>query len=244
MSRRVNAATRAKFYKDDRKDLLADLIQLNKTKPDFTVNYLRKMAITNFGAGHETMASTLTSIIALLGSNDDSQEQVSREILQMHNPTEYSTATRLPETQCLIKEAKRLYPVISMSLPRNVPPSGLHLHGYYFPPDTTVGCNPVALHRNPNIFGPDCDQFNPARWLTSDRDAARNMERVSLSWGGGARSCPGRHLAELVVFKVVPALVKEFRIEAAVPPEDENRSYFLSMLTGVKVRFIERAMTD
>jgi cytochrome P450 len=202
------------------------------------------MVITNFGAGHETMASTLTSIIALLGLNEDIQEQVSREILETHNPTDYSTATRLPETQSLIKEAKRLYPVISMSLPRKVPAGGLHLHGYYFPPSTTVGCNPVALHRNPDIFGHDCDQFKPDRWATADPDAARNMERISLSWGGGARTCPGRHLAELVVFKVVPALVKEFRIEAAVPPEDENRSYFLSMLTGVKVRFVERTTAD
>ncbi|KAG9502499.1 hypothetical protein J7337_005327 [Fusarium musae] len=240
VSRRVNAATKSKLNKDDRKDLLADLIQLHKEKPNFTELYLRKMAVTNFGAGHETMASTLTSIFALLGSNDDVQAQVFQEILGASNPAEYSTATRLSETQSLIKEAKRLYPVISMSLPRKVPSEGLHLHGYYFSPNTTVGCNPVALHRNPEIFGSDSDMFNPARWSTADPDAARTMERVNLSWGGGSRSCPGRHLAELVVFKVVPALVKEFKIEVDVPPEDKNRSYFLSMLIGVKARFIER----
>ncbi|CAG1988123.1 unnamed protein product [Fusarium graminearum] len=243
-SRRINAATKSKHHKDDRQDLLKDLISLHKSKPEFTVNYLRKMVITNFGAGHETMASTLTSIIAMLGSNNDIQEQVSREILETHNPADYSTATRLPKTQCLIKETKRLYPVISMSLPRTVPAGGLHLHNNYFPPNTTVGCNPVALHRNPEIFGSDCNEFKPDRWLTADSDAARNMERVSLSWGGGARTCPGRHLAELVVFKVIPALIKEFSIEAIVPPEDENRSYFLSMLTGVKVRFVERTTAD
>ncbi|KAG5746788.1 hypothetical protein H9Q72_003859 [Fusarium xylarioides] len=240
VSRRVNAATKSKLNKDDRKDLLADLIQLHKEKPNFTEHYLRKMAVTNFGAGHETMASTLTSIFALLGSNDDAQAQVSLEILGASNPAEYSTATRLPVTQSLIKEAKRLYPVISMSLPRKVPSEGLHLHGYYFPSNTTVGCNPVALHRNPEIFGSDSDVFSPARWLTADPDAARTMERVNLSWGGGSRSCPGRHLAELVVFKVVPALVKEFKIDVELPPEDKNRSYFLSMLIGVKARFIER----
>ncbi|KAF4450262.1 putative dityrosine transporter [Fusarium austroafricanum] len=244
VSRRVNAATKSKLNKDARQDLLTDLIQLHKTKPEFTELYLRKMAVTNFGAGHETMASTLTSIFSLLGSHKDIQEQVSREILGINEPTEYFTAARLRETQSLIKEAKRLYPVISMSLPRKVPTDGLHLHGYYFPAGTTVGCNPVALHRNPDIFGSDAGIFNPARWLNADPDTARTMERVSLSWGGGSRSCPGRHLAELVVFKAVPALVKEFRIEAVMPPEDESRSYFLSMLTGVKVRFIERDTED
>lgn len=190
------------------------------------------------------MASTLTSIMALLGSHQDVQARVSQEVLDAIEPGQYSAATRLPIMQALIKEVKRLYPVISMSLPRKVPTGGLHLHGFYFPPDTTVGCNPVALHRNTDVFGPDSHLFSMDRWLTADPDTTRNMERVSLSWGGGSRSCPGRHLAELVVFKVIPALVKEFRIEAVLPPEDEGRSYFLSMLTGVKTRFIERHPAD
>lgn len=199
------------------------------------------MAITNFGAGHETMASTLTSIIAVLGSREDVRERVTHEILHTATSTEYATASRLPLTQALIKESKRLHPVISMSLPRRVPPSGLSLHGHFFPADTTVGCNPVSLHRNSEIFGADVDEFRLDRWTDADEDQVRGMERFGLGWGGGARTCPGRHLAELVVFKVVPALVREFEIEAVVPDEERVPSYFLSMLTGVKVRFLERS---
>ncbi|KAI5456956.1 cytochrome P450 [Mariannaea sp. PMI_226] len=244
ISRRVNAATRPNPPKDNRKDLLADLISLHRSKPAFTDEYLRRMAVTNFGAGHETMASTLTSIIAVLGSDKHIRAEVTREILGCAKPAEYSVATRLPLTQALIKESKRLYPVISMSLPRRVPVDGLHLHGHFFPPGTTVGCNPVALHRSADIFGLEVDKFRMRRWTEAEPEAARNMERFNLSWGGGARTCPGRHLAELVVFKVVPALVKEFEIEATVPPEDSLPSYFLSMLTGVKVRFVQRAPSD
>ncbi|KAH7171295.1 cytochrome P450 [Dactylonectria macrodidyma] len=240
ISRRVNAAKRPNPPKDNRKDLIADLIQLHKSKPGFTIKYLRRMAMTNFGAGHETMASTLTSIIAMIGSHDKVRARVTDEVLKSATPTEYSTAIRLPVTQALIKETKRLHPVISMSLPRKVPRGGLYLHSTFFPPDTTVGCNPVALHRNTEIFGPDSNDFRMDRWLDADLETVRNMERFSLSWGGGARTCPGRHLAELVVFKAVPALVKEFEIEASIPPEDDMPSYFLSLLTGVKVRFIER----
>ncbi|KAH6889383.1 cytochrome P450 [Thelonectria olida] len=244
INRRVNAATRPIPPKDNRKDLLADLIQLHKNKPSFTDEYLRRMAITNFGAGHETMASTLTSIFANLGSREDVRAKVTQEVLEAATPTEYATATRLQCTQALIKESKRLYPVIAMSLPRKVPDAGLRLHGHFFPPNTTVGCSPIALHRNADIFGTNPDDFNMDRWIAADLETARNMERFSLSWGGGARTCPGRHLAELVVFKVVPALVREFEIEAVVPVEDDVPSYFLSMLTGVKVRFVERRPTS
>ncbi|KPM38024.1 hypothetical protein AK830_g8516 [Neonectria ditissima] len=240
ISRRVNAATRAVPPKDTRKDLIADLIRLHKSKPSFTDTYLRRMAMTNFGAGHETMASTLTSIIAMVGSREDVRARVANEILETNAPSEYATAIRLPILQALVKESKRLYPVVSMSLPRKVPQSGLRLHDAFFPPGTTVGCNPVALHRNADVFGADSSDFRIDRWMNADQETLRNMERFSLSWGGGSRTCPGRHLAELVVFKVVPALVREFEIEASIPPEDEIPSYFLSMLTGVKVRFVER----
>lgn len=219
---------------------MADLIQLHKTKPTFNEIYLRRMAMTNFGAGHETMASTLTSIIATLGSRPDIQARVTHEILTATDPTSYANALRLPLTQATIKESRRLNPVISMSLARTVPSSGLSLHGFYFPPGTTVGCNPVALHRNADIFGPRPEEFEMERWLDADVETARSMERCNLGWGGGARTCPGRNLAEIVVYKVVPALVREFRIEAVVPDEDELRSYFLSIMMGVKVRFIER----
>lgn len=232
VSRRANAALRPKPPKDDRQDLMADLIQLHRDKPAFTEMYLRRMAITNFGAGHETMASTLTSVMAIIGSNKDVQTQLVQEMFSIDDNTSYHEANRLCLVQAVIKECRRLYPVISMSLPRTVPEHGLHLHGYFFPPGTTVGCNPVALHRNPEMFGPDAETFSIDRW--SDPEAARIMERCSLAWGGGARTCPGRHLAELVVVKVVTTLLREFCIEATMPLESEMRTYFLSIMTEAK----------
>lgn len=226
-------------------DLLADLIQLHKDKPAFSETYLRRLAITNFGAGHETMCSALTAAVAMIGSHDTTRERVTREVRTAtdHGPMSYDNAIRLRVTQASIREAQRLYPVIGMSLPRRVPAGGMRAHGHYFPPGTTVGCNPASLHRNPDIFGTDAEEFNLDRWLRDgdgNDDAVRTMERYNLTWGGGARRCPGRHLAELIVYKVIPALVKEFDIEVTMPPEEEIRFYFMAMLTGVKARFLPR----
>ncbi|KAL2016198.1 hypothetical protein VTK56DRAFT_4087 [Thermocarpiscus australiensis] len=241
-SRRVGTALNVHHrpQKNARKDLLADLIRLHKERPEFTATYLRRLAITNFGAGHETMCSALTAAMAMIGSHPDVQGRVADEVRLTPEPTRYDNAIRLRYTQACIKEAQRLHPVIGMSLSRKVPAGGLRLHGHYFPAGTTVGCNPVALHRNPDIFGPDAGRYNPDRWLQEDEPGrVRAMERVNLTWGGGARACPGRHLAELVVYKVVPALLEEFDVEiTALPAEDEMPCYFMAMLTGVKARFV------
>ncbi|KAK4096971.1 cytochrome P450 [Parathielavia hyrcaniae] len=224
---------------DDRKDLLADLIHLHKSRPEFTETYLRRLAVTNFGAGHETMCSALTAIMAMIGSHSEVHCKVAEEVRRISHSLTYDDVVGLRYTQASMREAQRLHPVIAMALPRSVPHDGMHLHGHFFPTNTVVGCNPVALHRNPDIFGADADRYNPLRWLSGDDDARiRMMERTHLIWGGGARTCPGRHLADLVLSKVVPMLLKEFDVEiTAMPAEKDMPCYFLAMMTGVKARF-------
>lgn len=217
---------------------MADLIQLHKARPEFNEHYLRRMAITNFGAGHETMTSTLISVFAMLGSHAKVQGQVAEEVRQSSEPVSYDNAVRLLFTQASIKEAQRLHPVIGMSLPRTIPAGGVKMGTLNLPGGTIVGCNPVSLHRNPEIFGPEPNAYQPDRWLDSDR--ARDMERFNLIYGGGARTCPGRYLAELLVSKIVPSLIKHFEVQVSIPPQEDMPYYFMAMLTGVKARFIPR----
>ncbi|CAK7221081.1 hypothetical protein SBRCBS47491_004405 [Sporothrix bragantina] len=242
-------------------DLLGDLVALHKARPEFTETYLRRMAVTNFGAGHETMCSALTAAMAMIGSHPEVLAKVAAEVRQVnskgkpkHNVTSArDAATKIPFTAASIKEAQRLHPAIGMSLSRVVPPPTnlsdplLKLHGHVLPPGTVVGCSPPSLHRNPDIFGADAEEYRPGRWLDADADAdgkdenaalrRRLMERINLTWGGGARTCPGRYLAELVVYKTVVALVRNFDIEATMPADKDIKYYFLAMLEGATARF-------
>lgn len=235
----MKVALRGQPKGDERKDIVADLIRLHKERPEFNEQYLRRMAITNFGAGHETTTSTLISVLAMMGLHGQVQQRVAQEIQQSSDPLGYDAAVQLEFTQASIKEAQRLHPVIGMSLPRTVPKEGMHLHGLHIPPGTTVGCNPVALHRNPEIFGQDAEAYNPARWLKNEIER-KEMDRYNLIYGGGARTCPGRHLAEMLVTKITVALIRHFDIKVVMPSEDEVSYYFMAMLTGVKVRFVPR----
>lgn len=221
--------------------MVADLIQLHKDRPEFNLQYLRRMAMTNFGAGHETMTSTLISVFSMIGSHSQAQKRVVDELCQDPDPSSFDNAVRLRFTQASIKEAQRLHPVIGMSLPRKVPETGMSVDGLYLPPGTTVGCNPISLHRNSDIFGLDAGTFSPDRWL--DGNNVREMDRYNLIWGGGARTCPGRNLAEMMVAKIVPALIREFEVQVIIPSEDEMPYYFMAMLTGVRARFVSREQT-
>lgn len=239
ISRRIKTASNPKAHKDDRLDLMADLIQLHRDRPEFTEVYLRKMGMTNFGAGHDTMASTLTAIFTMIGTHDDVQKKVTQEIRGANDPSSYAGAVQLQYTRAASKEAMRLHPALTMSLSRRVPDNGLHIHGYFIPGDTTVGCNPAALHRNANIVtGSEPGAYNPDRWLSGDALDVRLMERYNLNWGGGPRTCPGKNLAEMVVYKVVSALFERFDVEVVAPAQIGQPSYYMSMITGAKARFL------
>lgn len=216
-----------------------DLIRVHQEKTEFTETYLRKMIMTNFGAGHETMASTLISIMTMVGSHPNVQERLAEELQGIGKSPSYTNARGAPYLQAVIKESKRLHPVIAPALPRRVPASGLNLGGIHIPSGTTVGCSPVALHRNDDICGPRPHSFEPQRWMDGE-SRARDMDVFSLAWGGGVRSCPGRHLAEMVVWKVVATLLQEFNIEVDAPEDKQMRAYFLSIMTGVKARLVAR----
>ncbi|KAL8376826.1 hypothetical protein RB595_007784 [Gaeumannomyces hyphopodioides] len=228
-----------KPQKNVREDLMASLIKLHKERPEFTATYLHRMAITNFGAGHETTCSALTAAMAMLGSSPGVQDRVARDQQGLANAGSGNWSPA-PYTVAAVKEAQRLYPVIGMSLPREVPVGGTRLHGTFLPAGTTVGVNPVSLHRNEQIFGPDAHLFNPERWLDSAK--SRAMDRCNLTWGGGARTCPGRHLAELILHRTVARLILEFEVTCDVPADEDVCFYFMAMLTGVRARF--RARND
>lgn len=234
MSRRVDAAVRRNSTNDDRSDMMAALIELHKARPAFSEKYLRRMAMTNFGAGHETTTSALVSVFAMLGCHQKSQV-LARSEFTGQSSLSYDEATRLRYVQACIKEAQRLYPVIGMSLPRTVPSGGTHINGHQLPAGTVVGCNPFALHRNSAIFGSDAERYDPERWL--DPVMRPTLDKYSLTYGGGARTCPGRYLAEMMVSKIVVALIQHFHIRVTMPPDEEMKCYFMAMMTNVKASF-------
>ncbi|KAI0169212.1 cytochrome P450 [Hypoxylon sp. FL1284] len=100
------------------------------------------------------------------------------------------------------------------------------------------------MHHNPANFGPDADRFRPERWLESP-EAWYELDRTSLAWGGGAHTCPGRHLGELILSKIIPVLMLEFDVEIVDMPALETMKSFtyVAITTGVKARFTPREKT-
>lgn len=87
------------------------------------------------------------------------------------------------------------------------------------PAGTIIGMNPWLIHRNTAIFGPDPDDFVPERWLQGPQEATsefeariKTMRDADMSFGNGNRTCLGKPLALVELYKVAATLFGRYKV--------------------------------
>lgn len=125
---------------------------------------------------------------------------------------------------------------------RIVPPSGAEIAGHHIPGGTIVGCSAWVIHRLPSIFGEDVDVFRPERWLPSttstsseteieaEKERIKTMKAHMLQFGMGSRTCIGKNISLLEVYKCVPSVLRRFEVRL----EDPSREWTLHNCWFVK----------
>ena len=101
-----------------------------------------------------------------------------------------------------VDESLRLRPVAMAAMRRLTRP--VTLGGYALPPGTVLMAPSLLLHRDPAQF-PDPERFVPDRFKDGPYGPF-------FPFGGGARACIGRHLAQAELRNVVPAVLRAHRL--------------------------------
>ncbi len=68
-----------------------------------------------------------------------------------------------------------------------------------------MGFNTWVMHRDPEIWGPDAEEFRPERW----KSLSVNDNRFR-PFGGGARICPGQTLALMEASYLVVRMLQTY----------------------------------
>ncbi len=167
-------------------------------------------------------------MITHLTRNPDKYERLMAELEEaraagkLSVPPKYSETSSLPYLDAVMKEALRVSPVLPLVLERVVPPEGTVLAGAAIPGGTVVGCMPHVVQLDKSCWGEDIEVFRPERWLTNNEKDRLAMERGFLAFGAGSRMCPGKHIAELELKKIVPMLLLKFNVSRHLPTFQET----------------------
>ena len=120
----------------------------------------------------------------------------------------------------MIREGYRLHTLRFLFLERITPAAGLDLpNGTKLPGNIKVAMTSPGCVKRKEIYGDDAVEFNPERWLRrKDESKAEHakkrhlMVRADLSFGYGSRSCIGKNLVNLEMYKLISTLAGKFEV--------------------------------
>ncbi|MFI6894148.1 cytochrome P450, partial [Streptomyces sp. NPDC050256] len=178
---------------------------------------LRDQVLTLIMAGHETTAKALTWTLYLL-------DQHPAEAALIHAELDTVLAGRAPTAADLpslvhcrraIEEAMRLYPPVWLISRRATGPDVID--GYEIPAGALVCVSQWVLHRHPDHWERP-DDYVPSRFAGPDLPS-----HLYLPFGGGERTCIGRHFALVEATLVLATLLQSVHLtlEAGFPVEPE-----------------------
>lgn len=212
-------------------DLLSKFLAARESRPEFmTDGLVQTMAVSMAFAGSETTAITLSAVFYYLLRHPECMARLQDEIDAFAREGkfgDYETglvtwheAQCLPYLDAVVKEAFRVHPAAGLPLERVVPEPGVEIAGHWVPGGTIVGCSAWVIHRDASVFGPDPDSFRPERWLRNlealDQEAEtrriKAMDGHMLQFGMGSRTCIGKNISLLEIYKVVPSLLRRFEV--------------------------------
>jgi cytochrome P450 len=226
-------STTDKSDKRRSRDFLSRFLEAGQKDPEFmTEDRILTMTTANMFAGSDTTAITLRAIFWYLLQNPEYMQRLLEELKHEEQASRFSSdngllswdeVRDLPYLGAVIKEALRCHPAAGLTLERVVPPGGIWVNEYFLPGGTIVGCSPWTVHLNESIFGHRPDQFRPQRWLDAPKDKVTEMNNTLFTFGAGSRTCIGKNISLLEMYKVVPAVLRRFEVCAAPPKTFSTR---------------------
>ncbi|CAI9109203.1 OLC1v1008978C1 [Oldenlandia corymbosa var. corymbosa] len=233
----------------DGDDLLTSFINEGKTMelPNDD-KFLRDTILNLMIAGRDTTSSALTWFFYLLSENPNVEMKIREELRSITPPGE-AEKWRIFDVQSLNKlvylhgaicETLRLYPPVPFQhkepIQPDILPSGHRVH-----PKMKVLFSLYAMGRMTSIWGKDCLEMKPERWI-SDRGTIKHEPSYKfLAFNAGPRTCLGKEVAFTQLKAVAASIIHNYQIKVVEGQVIEpNVSVILYIKQGLKVNVSKR----
>lgn len=141
-------------------------------------------------------------------------------------------------------EALRLYPPVPFQnkepIEQDVLPSGHFVH-----PKMRVMFFLYAMGRMESIWGDDCLEFKPERWISERGTIKHEPSYKFLAFNAGPRTCLGKEVAFTQMKAVAATMIHNYQVSVVEGhPIAPNCSVILYMRDGLKVRVTKRMWSE
>ncbi|KAJ7780309.1 cytochrome P450 [Mycena maculata] len=178
------------------------------------------VSATLYAAGAETTSGQLAWFIMAMilypETQKKAQEEIDRVVGRDRLPV-FRDHGNLPYVRALVKETMRWRGVAPLGVPRRLAQDDYY-EGHFLPKDTICIVNVWHLNHDPEVYGPNADEFVPERHLDSEgrlQPAFPDTKDESHhTYGFGRRICVGRYVSNNSMFIEIASLLWSFNIGA------------------------------
>ncbi|CAN1236629.1 Cytochrome P450 704C1 [Linum grandiflorum] len=228
---------------NDKEDILSRfLVESQKDPEKMNDRYLKDIILNFMIAGKDTSAGTLSWFFYMMSKYPLIQDKVALEVIQIMEATERKefdgfrefaesiSEEALEKMQYLhaaITETLRLYPAVPVDAKVCVSDDTLP-DGYNVKKGDMVAYQPYAMGRMKFIWGDDCEQYKPERWLNQDGIFQPQSPFKFTAFQAGPRICLGKEFAyrQMKIFAAV--LIRSFVFKLSDETKDVS---YRTMLT-------------
>uniref|UniRef100_A0A6A7G693 Cytochrome P450 704B1 n=1 Tax=Hirondellea gigas TaxID=1518452 RepID=A0A6A7G693_9CRUS len=199
---------------ENRKTVL-DLLEEKATKDgnSFPDSVLRDIVWDFLIAGRDTTACASSWLFYCLLQHPDVLAKVYEE-MEGKDISKFTTVLHeFPYLTACCLETERLYPSVPSTF------KGVKAHNFTLPngikveSGTSLEYSPYINGRNPQIWGDDCLEWKPERFLTENNEIRQFSQGQYPSFNGGPRLCLGKTMALLEMKRLIINLFSQFDFE-------------------------------
>jgi len=228
--------------------LLKDLMEEGLEKGEMVERYIRDTTINLLVAGNGTISTGLTWFFWLVSTHPTVDGKIIQEIKDncLKQDENFIANLGVEELDKLVYlhaaicEALRLYPSVAFqhkcAIKSDKLPSGDHVS-----PNTKLIYSLYAMGRMEQIWGEDCLEFKPERWISDRGQIIQVPSYKFIAFNAGPRSCLGKDISFLQMKMVAAAVLFKFHIQVVEGHSIIPRvSILLRMEHGFKVKIRKR----
>ncbi|XP_031498626.1 cytochrome P450 709B2-like [Nymphaea colorata] len=202
---RIRSAVKAGGFGDDLLGMMMESSRGEDGRMSMSLNEIMDECMTFFFAGHETTANLLTWAMFLLSIYPDWQTKLRQEVMDLcgRGTPDADMLGKLKLTNMFLMETLRLYPPVLLMLRKTA--KELKLGNVLIPKDVTITLPILMVHRKPEYWGEDADEFNPLRFSQGLSRAGKHPNAM-MPFSFGPRVCVGQSFA-MMEGKLVLAMI-------------------------------------